>query len=176
MKSKKWIFTSWTVLSIERYEQFLENQAALGWHIQKSKWSFLFSQFIKTDISSTRYCIDYQPKVTIDYQSILTDDGWILVSDSSGWYLWKKDYTDQRPSLYTDRQSLIDRNQKLLMYHGLIFITQIPIFIIFMKKITENPTILWTILTYVYFIILILLGISGLTLLIANKKYKKKII
>ncbi|MFA7725606.1 MAG: DUF2812 domain-containing protein [Candidatus Izemoplasmatales bacterium] len=174
MRKYKWLLTPWTSSSIERYENLLESQALSGWIIQKTSLCFLFSQFAKTEPAHIRYCLDYHHKVNVDYRTIMTDDGWTLVNMANGWYLWKKGYNNERPSIFTDKQSLIDRNHRLLLFHGIILITQIPVFLIFLKTMTESPSLPWTFLTCFYFLILIILGISTFSLLIVNSKLKNK--
>ncbi|GEM_PF-2290757 len=176
MKTHKWLFTPWTSWSIEKYEKALEKQALSGWVLENTALSFLFSKFAKAKPIHIRYCIDYQRKVNVDYPSIMSDDGWTLVDSSGGWYLWQKEYDKERPSLFTDKQSLLDRNQRLLSVHGLVFATQIPVWIIFIRKISENPSPSWAILSSVYFFVLLLLGISAVSLLFSIAAYKKSLL
>jgi len=175
MNKYKWVFTPWTSLTMDRYERYLEKKAMSGWVLEKTKCIFQFSRLVKSEVTKTRYCLDYQQKAESDYMSILNDDGWNLISHSNGWYLWKKNYEQVRPSLYTDKQSIIDKNTKLLYIHGLLLITQIPIFIIFSKAFFNTTSLVWTIFTYFYFIILILLSISAVFLLLANRNIKRSI-
>jgi hypothetical protein len=41
------------------------------------------------------------------------------------WYIWGKPYEDERPNIYTDTKSLIERNNRLFMTVGLIVPSQL---------------------------------------------------
>lgn len=175
MKNSMWRFTPWASWSIKKYELLLENRALSGWILEKTACSFLFSKFVRETPQHIRYGIDYHQAVNSDYQSILTDDGWSLIDSSAGWYLWKKSYDTERPSLFTDKQSLIDRNKRLLMVHAVILLTQLPLFTIFWKSIMESESILWHSFAYFYLVVMLLLIISAALLLVTNIRFKKEL-
>ena len=60
-----------------------------------------------------------------NYFELFKEDGWELVDNiATPWYIWRKSYEDERPNIYTDTKSLIERNNRLLKTIGLILPSQ----------------------------------------------------
>ena len=60
-----------------------------------------------------RYSSDYQINAKNDYFDLFKEDGWELVDfQNDPWFIWRKSYQDERPSVYTDTKSLIERNNR----------------------------------------------------------------
>jgi len=49
---------------------------------------------------------------------------------SNGWYLWMKHYEGERPEIFTDTQSLIERNNRLIKLLLPIYVLLLVIFAI----------------------------------------------
>ncbi len=175
MRTYKWVLTPWTPLSINKYETYLENQAQNGWIFQTSRLSFLFTKFVRQEPSKLCFCIDFQRTPQTEYTTIMEDDGWILAQMTQGWYLWIKAYTTERPAIFTDHQSFIDRNQRLLLTLGVILLPQIPISLVIMRRLTAFPQVSWMIFSIGYFFVILCLISYFIALFIANRKMKKRI-
>lgn len=128
MANHKNVFKPWFAWNPAKIETYLENMAAEGWQIDQVAFSQMWFRFIKTAPETVRFCTDFQWEAQDDYFQILADDGWELVNNSSGWMLWRKAYTGERPDLYTERQSLIARNRKLIVFIGLVLLLQVGVF------------------------------------------------
>lgn len=103
----------------EDYEKWLENYEVDGWHLVKISFLGLIHYFIKDEPYKFRYCYDYQGSQKKDYEKIFSDLGWELVFYSFGSYIWRLEYIDERPEAFSDYDSLISRNNRLLsVYTG----------------------------------------------------------
>jgi hypothetical protein len=108
------IFKWWWAWNCEEIENWLENMENSGLRLVKTKFKGLFFYFENCTPTKTRYCIDYQSKLTPEYITIINDAGWKIDQIGMGWYILRKQYEDERPELYTDFDALIARNKKLL--------------------------------------------------------------
>ncbi|MCX7922424.1 MAG: DUF2812 domain-containing protein [Clostridia bacterium] len=100
-------------------EKWLEDLEAKGWNLSKpSLGAFLF-HFVKGEPRRIRYCYDYQSKRDREYERIFTDLGWTLIYYSCGTYIWSMEYDGERPEAFSDYDSLISRNKRLIsMFTG----------------------------------------------------------
>ena len=74
--------------------------------------------------------MDYQTKISDDYLSLFQEDGWELTwSGAGGWSIWQKSYENERPEIFTDSHSLIERNHRIRSFLIPIFACLIVIFI-----------------------------------------------
>jgi len=126
MHNFKHVFKPWFAWKPERIEDYLEEMAAEGWQIDRVAMSLMWYRFEQSELQRIRFCADYQWKPDEEYEIILQDDGWTKVAQNSGWLLWKKEYEKVRPQLYTDKQSLIDRNRKIILVIGCSLLAQFP--------------------------------------------------
>lgn len=112
----KTLFKSWWGWAPQVIEAWLEEQAAKGWHMVGATFMAMRFRFRQDAPAKVRYCADYQSEDTKNYRQLYQDAGWELVYfGSGGWYIWRKEYTDVRPEIYTDVDSMIDRNKRLLL-------------------------------------------------------------
>lgn len=142
---------------------------------QISRLSFLFTKFVRQEPSKLRFCIDFQRTPQTEYTTIIEDDGWILAQMTQGWYLWIKAYTTERPAIFTDHQSFIDRNQRLLLTLGVILLPQIPISMVVMRRLISSQQISWMIFSIGYVFVILCLISYFIALFIATHKMKKRI-
>ncbi|HEX2924674.1 MAG TPA: DUF2812 domain-containing protein [Ruminiclostridium sp.] len=108
------VFKWWWAWEYETIEDWLESMEAGGLRLIDTSFKGLYFSFERCKPGNARYCIDYQSKLTPDYVSLVKDDGWELFQVGMGWYILRKEYGDERPSLYTDFESLVARNKSLL--------------------------------------------------------------
>ncbi|MDD3123980.1 MAG: DUF2812 domain-containing protein [Candidatus Izemoplasmatales bacterium] len=176
MKNHKWLFTPWFSSNSQHYENLLEKMAFFGWIPTNTILGFMFTRFSKQDPAKIRYCIDFHYKRDADYNTLMTDDGWHLFKSRNGWFLWEKSYETTRPSIFTDKQSLIDMNNRVLIFVGFILTTQIPIYLIYAKKLFNQISLVWNILTFAYLFCISLVIILGTIILFENAKLRKDLI
>lgn len=121
-RAVKW----WWGWEPEILENWLEQKEAEGWHLFNVNAQIVFN-FVRTESKKVRYCADYQSKLDPEYKTIFQDAGWELVFSGAGWYLWRMEYTGERPEIYTDVDSLIGRNKRLMTMLGIIALAEVPI-------------------------------------------------
>jgi uncharacterized membrane protein len=154
---------------MDKFEDYLENMASNGWILTSSSFSHMILHFEQSTNRKVRFCLDYQTKYSSEYLQILKDDGWENLGVSGGWGLFMKEYTLQRPDVFTDNNSLIERSRRVLR---LLFL---PIFLFMVNLSTiisaiSRNSALGYILLFLYFIISVL-SLFGIYKL--NKNIKK---
>jgi len=128
MNNKK-VFRWWWSWESEKMEKWIEAQELQGWHLVKVKSNLMRFQFVKGSPHTMRYVFDYQHEVDADYQQLYEDAGWEQMYAKNNWYLWRTSYPadqpEQRPEIYYDVESIIQRNnriKKTLITVGLVLV------------------------------------------------------
>ncbi|MBB6670359.1 DUF2812 domain-containing protein [Cohnella nanjingensis] len=134
---KKWWF-SW---DSDKIEQWIEEMEAQGWHLTAVTGNAIHFAFEKGEPRRMRYCVDYQSARNRDYIALCQDAGWELLYDKMGWYVWRMPYTDTRPELYSDVDSLMDRNKRLIAMMATLTFAQIPIIVALFSTLNRFPYI-----------------------------------
>lgn len=115
----------WFHWSTEKFEHWLEDMAAQGWHLVKTDRLMHRSHFERGRPKKVRYCVDYPREVTDEYYTIYNDAGWEMVSSGMGWYIWRIEYHgERRPELFNDAEPLIERNNTLLLVCAIALLVQ----------------------------------------------------
>jgi hypothetical protein len=101
------------------FEAWLEQLALEGWNLEQTGvFSPLRMVFYKTEPKQYRYVYDPNYAAMIkkqDYKQTYEQFGWEYVGCvNANNFLWRKEYTDVRPESFTDRESLIWRNKRIL--------------------------------------------------------------
>lgn len=113
MKEVKTVWRMWGGWDIEKVENWLEDMEQNGWSLFKFDFTMMRFKFKEVESRKVRYCLDYQMNVEDNYYELFKEDGWELVDYTiSPWYVWRKPYEDNKPSIYTDTISLIERNNR----------------------------------------------------------------
>ena len=159
----------WGGWNPEKIENWLEEMENSGWHLTKVGFMSIQFKFEKGESRKMRYCVDYQVDIKDDYFELFREDGWELADDKTvPWYIWRKIYENERPSIYTDMESLIERNNRQLMTVGIL----LPFEIIIFYTILENGSSgVWVLV--LFFIMILFLGYVTLQLYRYNKKLEK---
>jgi hypothetical protein len=123
IKKFKW----WWGWNSQEIENWLEKMALSGYRLTDVTSIGVFFSFEKAQCKKTRYCIDYQQEIGPSYIENLTDNGWEIIKMGSGWYICCKEYEGDRPDLFTDFDTLISRNNKLMF---VIISSGLPFFLI----------------------------------------------
>jgi len=122
----KLVFKPWFGWHVGRIEDYLEEMARKGWRLEKVAFSQMIFRFVKGEPRKVRYCVDFRPRADMEYKRLFADDGWELIDVSVGWLLWAKEYEGERPQIYSDNQSLIERNKRLIYILIFALIMQVP--------------------------------------------------
>lgn len=120
------VFKFWFAWDSDNIEQYLEEMSMRGWHVAHIDGMLVNFMFERGEPKRVRYCMDYQQEDKAEYKQLFVDDGWTLLQKSMGWYVWSKEYAGERPSIYTDADSLILRNRRIILTMVVLLITQAP--------------------------------------------------
>lgn len=172
MSETKSITKWWWGWEPEKLELWLEEQEAEGWHLYSISGQIRF-HFVKSEPRKMRYCADYQRVLTPEYMRIFKDAGWELVYSSMGWYIWKMEYTVERPDIYTDMDSLIGRNNRLIAVLAGFSLILIPCTMTLLGILDYDNNILYPLLGY-YGVIWSFFGYCIYKLMSQNNKIKLK--
>lgn len=169
MKEVKTVWYKWTGWNLEKSENWLEEMEQNGWNLIKADLPMRF-KFERGKSRKIRYCFDYHDNAENDYFEIFKEDGWELVDyNNPGWYIWRKSYEDERPKIYTDTKSLVERNNRQI--RNIIIAAFISIFFLFLVLIGNfDGTKLISVLLIIS---LILYGYLIVQILRYNKELKQ---
>lgn len=162
----------WWGWNPEKIEDWLEQMDAEGWHLYDATSIGIRFHFMKGESRRVRYCADYQSKIGPEYKAIFQDAGWELVYSGTGWYIWRMEYVGERPDIYTDIDSMIDRNKRLITLLGVI--TVIEGFVISTLGTTTNNQNDTSFITAAFAAIFGFIGYSIYNLLAYNKRLNTK--
>lgn len=101
----------------EKEERWLRKMALEGWHLVGIKGLTKY-QFIKGEPQDYYYKLDFKNKQMDhdDYVGIFEAAGWEYVGNMMLWHYFRKLGMDgQMPEIYTDNQSKVDRNKRILV-------------------------------------------------------------
>ncbi len=113
MKDEKAVWRWWWGWNTENVENWLEKMEQKGWNLVKVDFAQIRFSFKKGEIRKMRYCFDYPSIVKDNYFEIFKEDGWESMDNKMGpWFIWRKSYENERPSIYTDTKSLIEKNNR----------------------------------------------------------------
>lgn len=114
MKDKKTVLLSGyrNVIPAD-FESWLEKMAADGWHIDHiSQWSSILMTFKHGTPKKYRFVYDLQAFPRKDYRATYEQFGWEYLGRMSSVYIWRKEYTNERPEAFSDNESIIKRNRR----------------------------------------------------------------
>ena len=169
MRETKTAWHWWWGWNPEKIENWLEEKEIEGWHLLKADVAYIRFKFEKGESRKVRYCIDYQLNVQNNYFELFKEDGWELMGEKFvPWYIWRKPYDDERPDIYTDTKSLIERNNRQLKTVGII----VPLEIFVFYMLLEHDSGIAGALIFIV-LILAFLGYVAAQLYRYNKKLEK---
>lgn len=174
MAETRKVFKWWWPWQTDSVENMLEDNAAQGWMLVHANGACTSFVFEKREPAKIRYCIDYQEKEKPEYLALLCDDGWKKEYRSSGWYIWSKAYDAERPSLFTDVDSLVRRNIMILGSLTAVFAAQIPLFVVNMDNIGKSSPVVTAFFILWGLIVAVLAGMAVGMALGINKLKRRK--
>lgn len=132
MSEVKTVWRWWWGENIDNLENWMEEMEMNGWNLIKAdftSFSPMRLKFKKGESRKIRYCLDYQSRIDVNYFEIFKEDGWKLVDNKSGpMFIWSKSYQNEKPHIYTDTKSLIERNNRTI--RNIIFGVFLSIFLL----------------------------------------------
>lgn len=115
MKNTKTVWFSayrWVVPA--DYEAWLEDLASQGWNLERIRqWDSIRMAFHKTEPKRYRYVFDLNAFPRKEYKAIYEQFGWEFMGQMASCFIWRKEYTGQRPESFTDQDSLTRRNKRV---------------------------------------------------------------
>ncbi|MDD5658826.1 MAG: DUF2812 domain-containing protein [Actinomycetota bacterium] len=114
MKIKKFVFfPAFKRVVPKDFENWLEKMAAEGWHIERIRqWSSMLMIFIKGEPKNYRYIYDLRAVASKDYILTYEQFGWQYLGRMASVYVWRMEYKDKRPEVFTDKDSITSRNNR----------------------------------------------------------------
>ena len=179
-KTKMWkIFEPMTKFLPQDYEEWLEGYELKGWYLKS--FNGVIHRFEKGEPRKVKYCYDYQVKRKDEYETIFKDAGWECITCILGSYIWRKVYIDKKPEAFSDIESIIARNKRLIIYFILCAIADMSTMIV---KIMYNALIetantievFFSVLAVLFTIVGIVMICVSLKLIFANIKLRKQVI
>jgi hypothetical protein len=101
------------VWQAEKEERWLEQMARHGWHLVRGGIRFTFRQGPPAEV---RYRLDYRRGLhggLEEFKTLCRDAGWEYVDRFLDWHYFRAT-SAAAPELYTDTESLIDRDRRIL--------------------------------------------------------------
>ncbi|HAK46241.1 MAG TPA: hypothetical protein DCO79_10040 [Spirochaeta sp.] len=171
----KTVFKGWWGWNPSKIEDYLEDMALKGWRLSGVHLAMTIFDFNQDDPANVRYAFDYNNRPDDEYMGLIEDDGWVCTNKSAGWIMWKKEYSEERPHLLTDNQSLIDRNNRLFRLLLLLALCQIPILLMnFIDRDYSEHRLVSIIILCIYIPSLVILIFGLIRLFMANRAVKRE--
>ncbi len=174
MSETKRVFKWWWGWNPGKIEKWLEEREMQGWNLSWISTTGLHFHFEKGRSRKMTYCIDYQSQAKADYFQLLSETGWSLVGDGFGWYYWRQEYSTEKPELFTDTQSLIDRNKRQLLLIVILLLAQLSILTNIIRLISEKTDLFHKILLFLQGSVFLTLLVMLVIFLTANRRMKKQ--
>lgn len=158
----RWFF--WFGWSPERLERWLEESAMQGWHLIGADRFLNRFHFERGPSKRVRYAIDYQHTEPSDeYWTLFEDAGWQRVVEGLGYYIWRTEYEGaEPPEIFSDLDSLIQRNLRIMWILVVLLVAQIPAWISgFLLGLWQKPFGKPLLVLYVVTLAILLLSIGA---------------
>ena len=147
MKTKKAVwFSAFKHVVPADYENWLEKLALQGWNIDRiGQWSSIYLVLEKTAPKKYRYVYDIQPNPKKGYRETYEQFGWECIGVMASCYLWRKEYSGERPQAFSDAQSIEERNKRdmravavSLALFSIAFLVTLIVFLSTIKTLTAG--------------------------------------
>ena len=179
MKTKKIVFfPAFKRVVPSDFENWLEDMAAKGWHIERVRqWSSIIMIFIKGEPKKYRFVYDVHPIAGKEYISTYEQFGWENLGRMASVNMWRMEYKDERPEAFTDKDSMASRNNRTIAAVSVSFsifllaALSMSIALIFFSDMLSANDRMQLIIAAIFFAVLaILLGTVMLYIYKRNKK------
>jgi len=123
---------AWTYAP-DKIEEWLEDMEMKGYILVRINWLGTTFNFIKGESRTIKYCVDYQNFVNDSYFEIHKSNRWEMMFTSQTplmkYTLWRKEYTDERPEIYSDKRQILKHARKQCLLYCVLFIPIILMYI-----------------------------------------------
>jgi hypothetical protein len=117
------LFSAFRYLLPSDYENWLERMAAEGWHINHFRqWNSVIMTLIRSAPKKYRFVFDPQVSPRKEYIATYEQFGWEYLGRMSSAHIWRMEYEGARPEAFSDQESIIRRNRRLIMAVSVSFI------------------------------------------------------
>lgn len=157
-------------LEPDKLEKWLEDLEAKGFNLYKVKKGNKKFYFTKGAPRKIRYILDFQNNPTAAYYEIFKLDQWELDYTVGTlpvkWSLWSKEYTGERPNIYSNREEQVSNAKKMALTYSAFYLPTIAIisysiikvFILLISDISRTIEVL----PYMVSIVLFLMSVLSL--------------
>lgn len=115
MKMRKY-FTTYTNVVPAKYEKWLEDLANDGWHPTKiNHFSSMVMTFEKLQPKQYKYAVELLGKLKKDRMKTYEDFGWEYIGRMSSIFVWRKEYADKKPVMFTDSSDIRKRSTRFVV-------------------------------------------------------------
>lgn len=125
--------------SPDRAEDWLESMEIQGYNLYRMSRLGNTFYFMKGEPRKVKYCLDYQTTTNDSYFEIHRSNGWKMLftsfSNFTKYTLWGKEYSYEKPALYSDASHIIKHATKQCRTYCILFI---PIIIMYLFLIVLN--------------------------------------
>ncbi len=173
MNESKKVFKWWWGWNPGKIETWLEAEELKGWNLTHINPLGLLFTFRKGEPRRIAYCIDYQSQDKADYRQLFHDAGWSLICMGMGWYYWGQAYSGEKPVLFSDNESLIDRNRRQIWLLSVISLVQLPGLMNILLVSAQRPKPFYRIAALFQGGVFLLLLLVLIKFLIANHRLKR---
>lgn len=136
-KLLKKIKFAWTYAP-DKIEDWLEDMEMKGYYLVRVDWLGTTFNFIKGESRTIKYCVDYQNFVNDSYFEMNISNGWEMLFTSklalTKYTIWRKEYTDDKPELYSDKSQILKHARKQCLLYCVLFI---PIILMYSSSIVS---------------------------------------
>lgn len=130
----------------EDFEYFMEKLAREGWNVQSvGQWSSIRMNFVQTEPKQYRYVFDVNFAPNREYKALYESFGWEVVGQMASCFLWRKEYSGERPESFTDADSLERRNRNVrnavlvsTVMFTVLLAALVPLFIITFSRLDAD--------------------------------------
>ena len=110
------LFSAFRHLLPADYENWLEQMAVEGWHIDHfGQWSSVCMTLQRGEPKKYRFVYDPQVSPRKEYIATYEQFGWEYLGRMASAHIWRIEYEDERPQAFSDREGLVDRNRRNLI-------------------------------------------------------------
>ncbi|MEX1307845.1 MAG: DUF2812 domain-containing protein [Eubacteriales bacterium] len=115
MKRIEW-FTAYKHVVPSDYEKWFEDLAKEGWHPTKIRHTSSMRMVLeKSEPKKYKYAIELLGRLSPERKAMYADFGWEYVGRMSSIFVWRKEYTDKRPEMFSDKPSTKKRSQRFIV-------------------------------------------------------------
>jgi hypothetical protein len=107
------LFSAFRRLLPSDYENWLEQMALQGWHIDRFRqWSSIILVFKRGEPKRYRFVYDPQVSPRKEYIPTYEQFGWEYLGRMASAHFWRMEYEGERPEAFSDSESIVKRNRR----------------------------------------------------------------